>query len=155
MDLAAILAHGQLYQQLIFARDDIQVRDRAMERSQLQHSQQKSSFEQVLTTFSELIALHVTLLEQLQQHVHLIARLNVSTSAVKHYRNQLLEFHTTTSAELSVSHAQLQEVQDKYDELVAQVSKEDSLFYGSIESLRRRPHVLRWLPRDRSETLQG
>ena len=58
------LTPEQLYQQLLLARDDIQVRDRALERLQVQHTQLQASFEHVLTSSSELLALHVTLLEQ-------------------------------------------------------------------------------------------
>ena len=44
------LTPDQLYQQLLWARDDIQVRDRALERLQVQHTQLQASFEQVLTS---------------------------------------------------------------------------------------------------------
>ena len=110
---AANLTPEQLQQQLSLASTDIQVRDFALEKLQLQNTELKSSLDQVLSSSSETLALHVALLDQ---HVHLIARLNVSTSAVKHYQNQFL-----------ASHAQLQEIQAKYDKLAAQVSDEDSI----------------------------
>jgi hypothetical protein len=58
------------------------------------------------------------------------ARLNVCSSAVQHYRNQHLEYHTTIDIQLSTCTAQLQELQEiqaKYDKLAAQVSNEDPL----------------------------
>jgi hypothetical protein len=60
-DLA--LSPAQIYQQLLLARDDIQVRDRALERLQLKLTQLDSSFQQLLTSSSELISLHVTMLK--------------------------------------------------------------------------------------------
>jgi hypothetical protein len=117
----------QLSQQLSLALTDIQVRDFALEQLQLQNTELKRSLDQVLNSSSETLALHVALFDQ---HVHLLARLNVSNSAVKHYRTQFLESRTTAD---HVS-AQLHEVQPKYDKLVAQVSNEDSLFKAMVAS---------------------
>ena len=55
------LMPDDLYQQLVWARDDIQVRDSALERLKDQHTQLQASFEHVLTSSSELLTLHVTL----------------------------------------------------------------------------------------------
>ena len=99
------------------ARTDIQVRDFALEQLQLQNTELKSSLDQVLTSSSQTVSLHVSLLEQ---HLQLQARLKVSTSAVTHYRNQLMAYRTTTGE-------QLQEIQAKYDKLAIQVSAEDPL----------------------------
>ncbi len=77
-DAGNVLTPDELYQQLLWARDDIQVRDRALKRLQVKHTQLQASFEQVLASSSELLALHVTLLEQ---HLQLQVRLNVSYSA--------------------------------------------------------------------------
>jgi hypothetical protein len=68
-DADNVLTPDELHHQLVWARDDIQVRDRALERLKVQHTQLQASFEQVLTSSSELHALHVELLEQ---HIHLI-----------------------------------------------------------------------------------
>ena len=123
------LSPDELYQQLLWARDDIQVRDRVLERLQVQHTQLQASFEQVLTSSSELLALHVTLLEQ---NLLLQVRLKVSASAVTHYRNQFLEYRTTTTEQLATSQAQLQELQAKYDQLAAQVTQEDPLVQSIV-----------------------
>jgi hypothetical protein len=56
-----IICPDELYQQLFWARDDTQVRNRALERLQVQHTQLKASFEQVLTSSSELLTPHVCL----------------------------------------------------------------------------------------------
>ncbi len=64
----------------------------------------------------------------LEQHLQLQARLKVSTSAVSHYRNKLLEYRATAD-QLAPCQAQLQETQAKYDKLAAQVSEEDQLFF--------------------------
>ena len=117
------LSPEQLYQLVLFARDDIGARDHALEKLQLQKKQLEYSFEQILTSSSELLSLHVTLLEQ---HLQLQARLKVSVSAVMHYRNQLL-LYRPTAVLLAPCQAQLQETQAKYEKLAEQVSKEDPL----------------------------
>ena len=58
------LSPAEIYQHLLLARDDIQVRDRALKRLQLKLTQLESSFQQILTSSSEIISLHVTMLEQ-------------------------------------------------------------------------------------------
>jgi hypothetical protein len=118
------LTQEQQSQQLSLAYTDIQVRDFALEQLQLQNTLVESSIDQVLTSSAETLSLHVVLLEQ---HLQLQARLKVSTSAVTHYRNQVLEYRTTTGEQLSTSQAQLQEIQAKYDKLAIQVSAEDPL----------------------------
>jgi len=118
------LTQAQLLQQLSLARTDIQVRDFALEQLQLQHSALKSAFEQVLTSSSDTLLLHVSLLEQ---HMQLQARLKVCSSAVQHYRNQHLEHRTTTDVQLSTCTTHLQELQAKYNKLAVQVSEEDPL----------------------------
>ena len=91
---------------MLFARDDIQDHDRALEKLQFQKTQLELSFEQILTSSSEILSLHVTLLDQ---HLDLQARHRASVSA------------------LDTSQAQLQEIQATYDKLAAQVSEEDPL----------------------------
>ncbi len=49
------LSPNQLYQQWLLARDDIQVRDRALARLQLKHNQLEHFFEEVLASSSELL----------------------------------------------------------------------------------------------------
>lgn len=44
-DADNILTPDELFQQLVLARDDIQVRNRALERLQVQHTQRQASFE--------------------------------------------------------------------------------------------------------------
>jgi hypothetical protein len=118
------LTQEQLLLQLSLARTDIQVRDFALEQLQLQNTELKSSLDQVLTSSSATLSLHVSLLEQ---HLQLQARLKVSSSAVTHYRNQYLEYRATTDNQFSTCTAQLQELQAKYDNLTAQVSEEDPI----------------------------
>ena len=138
-DADNVLTPDELYQQFLWARDDIQVRDRTLARLQAQHTQLKASFEQVLTSSSELLALHVTLLEQ---HLQLQARLKVSASAVTHYRNQFLEYRTKLDAQLTSSQ-QLQETRAKYDQLTDQTSKEDSILKPLIEKVLPAPDFYR------------
>ena len=123
------LTQAQLLQQLSLARTDIQVRDFALEQLQSQNTELKSSIDQVLTSSSETLSLHVSLLEQ---HLQLQARLEVSSSAVSHYRNQHLEYRTTTAAQFSTCQAQLLETRTKYDKLTAQVTKEDPIVRSII-----------------------
>ena len=87
------LTPDQLYQQLLLARDDIQVRDSALDRFQLQHTQLQASFEQVLTSSSELLALHLTLLEQ---HLQLHSRLQECTSDLSTCQVEFLVTDTTS-----------------------------------------------------------
>jgi hypothetical protein len=61
------------------ARTDIQVRDFASEQLQLQNTELKGSIDQVLTSLSDTLSLHVSFLEQ---HLQLQAQLKVSSSAV-------------------------------------------------------------------------
>ena len=123
------LTPEQLYQQLLLARDDIQVRDRALELLQVQRrdTQLQAFFEHVLTSSSELLALHVTLLEQ---HLRLQARLKASVSGVTHYRNKFLEYRTNLDSQLTLSQqtsSTLQETSAKYDKLAAQIAQEDPI----------------------------
>jgi len=90
-DADNVLTPDELYQQLLWARDDIQVRDRALERLQTLHTQLQASFEQVLTSSSELHALHVTLLEQ---HIDLHARQQGCASALSTCQAKLLAADT-------------------------------------------------------------
>jgi hypothetical protein len=126
------LTKEQLLLQLSLASTDLQVRDFALEQLQLQNTAVKSSLDQVLTSSSELLTLHVTLLEQ---HLQLQARLKVSTSAVTHYRNQFLEYSNKLDAQLLLSQQtsfQLQETGTKYDKLLAQVTKEDPILRSIV-----------------------
>jgi hypothetical protein len=78
------LTTGHLLQQLSLARTDIQVPDFTLEKFQLQNTELKFSSDQVLTSSSHTLSLHVSLLEH---HLQLQARSKVSTFAVTHYRN--------------------------------------------------------------------
>jgi hypothetical protein len=107
----------------------MQVRDFALAQLQIQNTELKRSLDQVLISSSETVLLHVSLLEQ---HLHLIARLNVSISAV----DQL----STCQARLLASEtqsrqtdAQLQALQVKYDKLAAQVSREDPILQSFLD----------------------
>ena len=89
----------------------------------------------MLTSSSELLALHVTLLEQ---HLQLQARIKVSASAVTHYRNQFLENRTKLDAQLTLfqqADSQLQETSAKYAMLTEQTSKEDSILIPLIDKV--------------------
>jgi hypothetical protein len=80
------------------------------------------SSEHVLTSSPELLALHVTLLEQ---HLQLQARLTASASGVTHYRNKFLECRTNLDSQLTSSKltsSKLQETSAKYDKLSAQIA---------------------------------
>jgi hypothetical protein len=118
------LTQEQQSQKLSLAYTDIQVRDFALEQLQLQNTLLKSSIDQVLTSSAETLSLHVSLLEK---HMQLQARLKVFSSAVQHYRNQILEHRTTTDVQLSMCTAHLQELQAKFDKLAAHVSEENPL----------------------------
>ena len=116
------LTPDQLYQQLLWARDDIQFRDRALARLQDQHTQLQASFEQVLTSSSELLALHATLLEQ---HLDLQARQQscAPASSAKLFAADTLSQHASS---------QLLELRAKYDQLDAQVTAEDAIFLAVV-----------------------
>jgi hypothetical protein len=111
------------------ALTDIQVRDFALEQLQLQNTELKRSLDQVLNSSSETVSLHVSLLEQ---HLHLIARLNVSISAVDQLSTcqaQLLASDTQSRQ----TDAQLQALQVKHDKLAAQVSREDPILQSFLD----------------------
>jgi hypothetical protein len=77
------LSQEQTYQQLLLARDDIQVRDRALERLQLKLTQLDSSFQQVLTSTSDSITHHVSLLEQtMTQYSKSTSKLQVAAAHI-------------------------------------------------------------------------
>ena len=141
-DADNVLTPDELYQQLLWARDDIQVRDRALARLKVQHTELQASFEQVLTSSSALLTLHVTLLEH---HLQLQARLKVSASAATHYRNQFLEYQTKLDAQLTSSQqtsSQLQETSAKYDKLAAQVTQEDPIVRSIVDhGFRKSPYT--------------
>ena len=80
------LSPTQIYQQLILARTDIQIRDRAMEWLQLQLTQLTTTVDQLFTSSAETLALHVTLLEQ---HLALRTEQYEDGSAIIHARSQL------------------------------------------------------------------
>ena len=87
------LTREQLCQQLLFAREDIQVRDRALARCQLKQTELKTqiedSIEKTGTSSAESLGLHVTLLEQ---HLDLHVRHQECESSVVHVQAQLSEF---------------------------------------------------------------
>ena len=58
------LPHEQLRQQLYLAREDIQVRDRALALCQLKQTELEKSIEQTFTSSADSFALHLTLLKQ-------------------------------------------------------------------------------------------
>jgi hypothetical protein len=112
------LSPAQIYQQLLLARDDIQVRDRALERLQLKLTQLESSFQQLLTSSSELISLHVTMLEQTMiQFSACTSKLLVADTHSKQLDGQLRQLHS------------------EHHQLVAQVKNDDSILRDLIPSL--------------------
>jgi hypothetical protein len=103
------LSPAKIYQQLLLARGDIQVRDRALERLQLNLTQLDSSFLQLLTSSSELISLHMTMLEQtMTQFFACASKLLVADTHSKQLDGQLRKLHS------------------EHDHLVAQVTKDSS-----------------------------
>jgi hypothetical protein len=80
------LTREQLFQQLLLAREDIQVSDRALAWCQLKQTELKNSIEKTITSSAESLALHVTLLEQ---HVDLHVRHHEWESSVVRVQTQL------------------------------------------------------------------
>jgi hypothetical protein len=101
------LAPEQLYQQLLLARDDIQCRDRALARLQIQQTELKNSIKQLITSSSATIALHVTLLEQ---HLQLRARHQECESSLVHGQTLFSDYQARLQHELK-------ETLHKYDKL--------------------------------------
>jgi hypothetical protein len=119
------LSPEQLYQQLLWARDDIQLRDSTLHRLQLKHAALETSFEQVLTSSSELLGLHAALLEQ---HLDLNARQQECASALSSCQTKLL----AADHQFQQSAAQLLETRAKYDKLAAQLQQEDDIVRSSL-----------------------
>ena len=139
------LSPAQIYQQLLLARDDIRVRDRALAQLQLQLTNWKleCSLQQIFTSSSDTLTHHVTLLEQT------LAQFSASTSKL-----HVADAH---SQQLDKQHRQMR---SEHDKLVAQVTKDDSVLrdiipclvctYRTMDSdlhqlldqrLRQRPHL--------------
>jgi hypothetical protein len=119
------LSPAQIYQQLLLARDDIQVRDRALERLQLKLTQLESSFQQLLTSSSELISLHVTMLEQTMiQFSACTSKLLVADTPSHHSTGKQLD-----------GLGQLRQLHSEHHQLVAQVENDDSILRDLIPSL--------------------
>ena len=114
------LSPDQLYQQWLLARDDIQIRDRALARLQFKHNQLDHLFEEVLSSSSETLALHVTLLEQ---HIGQHARQQSCASALSSCQAKFL----AAEIQSRQTNADLLELRAQYDKLVAQVSRDDPL----------------------------
>jgi hypothetical protein len=85
-DAGLYFSPTQFYQQLILARNDIQICNRALERLQLQLTQLTKTVDQLFTSSAETLALHVTLLEQ---HLALRTKQFEDDSAMVHARSQL------------------------------------------------------------------
>ena len=101
-------------------RDDIQVRDRALERLQLKLTQLESSFQQILTSSSEIISLHLTMLEQSVQTMTQFSACASKLLVADAHSKQL--------------DGQLQQLHSEYDQLVAQVTQDDSILQGAHAS---------------------
>ena len=112
------LSPAQIYQQLLLARDDIHVRDRALARLQLQLTKLECSLQQILTSSSDTLTHHVTLLEQT------LAQFSASTSKLR-----IADAH---SQQLDEPHRQMR---SEHDKLVAQVTKDDSVLRNIIPCL--------------------
>ena len=122
------LSPTQIYQQLILARNDIQIRDRALERLQLQLTQLTTTVDQHFTSSAETLALHVTLLEQ---HLALHTKQFEDDSAMVHARSQLSACQaqiTSAEAKFQQADAQLQSASAQYAQLKAQITSEDNIF---------------------------
>ena len=96
---------------MLFARDDIHLRDRALARRQL--TKLDCSLQQILTSSSDTFTHHVTLLEQTTG----MAQFSACTSTL-----QVADAH---SQQLNEQH---QQMPSEHDTLVAQVTKDDSVF---------------------------
>ena len=110
------LSPAQIYQQLLLARDDIHVRDRALARLQLQLTALECSLQQILTSSSDTITHHVTLLEQT------MAQFSACTSK--------LQVADTRSHTLN---DELQQMRSEHDKFVAQSVKVDSVVRDIIQ----------------------
>jgi hypothetical protein len=118
-DLA--LSAAEIYHHLLLARDDIQVRDRALERLQLKLTQLESSFQQILTSSSEIISPHLTMLEQsvqtMPQFSACASKLLVADAHSKQLDGQLHQLHS------------------EHNQLVVQVTQDDSILRDIIPRL--------------------
>ena len=145
------LTHEQLRQQLYLAREDIQVRDRALARCQLKQTTLENSIEQTLTSSADSLALHVRLFEQ---HLDLHVRHQACQSSLVRVQTQLSE----CQARVQQTESLLEEACNKYAKLTNQVDKEDQILrcvidyrvkvsigygvYGTSEELPMVEHIL-------------
>ncbi len=118
-DLA--LSPAEIYQHLLLARDDIQIRDRALERLQLKLTQLESSFQQILTSSSEIISLYLTMLEQSVQTMTQFSACACKLLVADAHSKQL--------------DGQLQQLHSEHAQLVAQVTQDDSILRDIIPRL--------------------
>ena len=121
-DDAPSLTREQLYQQPLLAREDIQVRDRALALCQLKQTELKThpenSIEKTITSSEESLALHVTLLEQ---HVDLHVRHHEWESSVVRVQTQLSD----CKARVKQTESLLEEACAKHANLTDQFKIED------------------------------
>ena len=112
------LSPAQHHQYLLLASDDIQVRNNTLDRLHLKHTHLQNSFEQVLTSSSELLALHVSLLEH---HLDLYARQQECDSSFSLCQTKLL----AADIRFKQTESQLLKQRAWYDNIVSQVTYED------------------------------
>jgi hypothetical protein len=112
------------------AREDIQVRNRALARCQLKQTKLKTylenSTEKTITSSAESLALHVTLLKQ---HVDLHMLHHECESSVVRVQAQLSEFQ----ARVEQTESLLVKACKKYAKLTKQVDQEDQIFRYVID----------------------
>jgi hypothetical protein len=119
------LTREQLYQQLLLAREDIQVRDRALARCQLK-TQIEDYIEKTITSSAHSLALHVTLPEQ---HLDLHVRSQECESSVIRVQTQLSD----CQARIQQTESLLEEACAKHAKLTDQFGIEDQIFRYVID----------------------
>jgi hypothetical protein len=112
------LSPAQIYQQLLLARDDIHVRDRALATLQLQLTALECSLQQILTSSSNTLMHHVTLLE------HTMAQYSQPASKL-----QVANAHSQRLDEPN------QQIRSGHGQLVAQSKEVDSIVRDIIPRL--------------------
>ena len=129
------LTSDQLFQQVLWDRDDLKNRDSEISRLQDLHLNYEAMIDKLLLSTSTWLDRQE---ELCKLHLGLRARQKICDSAVAHYRDQLIECQAQVvecksqadreTQTLLQANTQLLESCAKYDKLAAQVTAEDQLF---------------------------
>ena len=141
------LTSDQLFQQVLWDRDDLKNRDSEISRLQDLHLQYEAVIDQLLLSTSTWLDRHE---ELCNVNLAMRVRQKVSDSAVAHYRNQLSECKAQTveckaqaleckaqadheTQALLQSNTLLQELRAKFEKLAAQVAQEDPIVQSIVD----------------------